>query len=83
MLYQGTFNGYDAASLTNEKESEIKRIADGKVAQTECVQDNTCKHLKTEVGAYSSGEDGIVKRDVEYVSFVVTLSCDPVTGTVK
>ena len=81
MNYKGIFNGYDAGTLTKEKGTEIQFDTDNMVAQTRCVQDKRCRHLKTEVGALSSQDDGIVKRDVQYVSFIVTLSCVPATGT--
>ena len=81
MNYKGTYNGYDAASLTEEKKTGIQLDTDDKVAQTGCVQDKSCRHLKTEVGALSSQDAGIMKREVQYISFVVTLSCSPVIGT--
>ena len=81
MEYRAIYNGYDAASLTQEKVTEIKRSADDSVAQTRCVQDKSCRHLKTEVGSISGESGGIMKREVKYVGFVVTLSCEPITGT--
>ena len=81
MNYKGTYNGYDAGTMTKEKGTEIQLDTDNMVAQTRCVRAKSCRHLKTEVGALSSQDDVIVKREVQYVSFIVTLSCVPATGT--
>ena len=82
MYYKGIFYGYGAGLLTQDKETEIKRNAEDKVAQTGCVKDRRCAHLKTEVGAYSNDDDGIMKREVQDVSFIVYISCNPAAGII-
>lgn len=82
MYYKGVYLDLDIANVDDKTAGMIKTSIDAKVAQTPCVKNSRCKHIKTEVVADDDNTDR-KKRGVQSASVVVYVSCDLVTGMVQ